>query len=219
MVTSSFVQLKDRVFSWETVLVAHVNRRFFLAGLGALTLALVACGKKQSLENPNGVDLSGADFGKDFSLKDAQGNLRSLGDFKGKAVLVFFGFTQCPDVCPTALLRAAEVKTLLGEQGDRLQVLFITVDPERDTPEILQAYTKAFDKSFIALYGDEQQTQAVANDFKIFYQKVPTGSSYTIDHTALSYVYDAQGGLRLALRHTQTAEEYAADIRQVLALG
>src|SRR5690606_39460962 len=109
--------------------------------MGGLMLTLAACGKKNTLESPNGVDLTGAALCKDFSLTDTQGNLRRLADFKGKVVLIFFGFTQCPDVCPTALLRAAEVKKILGEEGGELQVLFVTVDPERDTPEILQAYT------------------------------------------------------------------------------
>lgn len=130
--------------------------------------------------------------------------------------MMFFGFTQCPDVCPTALVRAATVKQLLGADGDRLQVIFVTVDPERDTPEILKAYTAAFDPSFLGLYGDLKHTEETAKDFKVFYKKVPTGSSYTMDHSALSYVYDPDGKLRLVLRHTQSAEEYAADLRQLL---
>jgi protein SCO1/2 len=142
-----------------------------------------------------------------------------MADYRGKIVLIFFGFTQCPDVCPTALTRAVDIKEQLGEDGDKLQVLFISIDPERDTPELLQAYMQAFDPSFVALRPTEEELAKTASDFKVFYQKVPTGSSYTMDHSALTYVYDTQGKLQIALRHTQTAEEAVADIRQVLALS
>lgn len=178
-------------------------------------MALAGCGKTAA-PSFHGIDLTGADYARDFRLRDADGRERTLADFRGQAVLVFFGFTQCPDVCPTALSRAAEVRRLLGEDGARLQVLFVTVDPERDTPPVLKEYTAAFDAGFIGLYGDLQQTEATARDFKVYYKKVPTGSSYTMDHSALSYVYDPQGRLRLALRHDQTAEDYAQDIRQLL---
>lgn len=199
--------------------LAITRRRLLAGGVAATALTLLGCEAKPKLEDLNGLDLSDADFGKDFQLMDADGKKRTLADFKGSVLLVFFGFTQCPDVCPTALFRATEVKELLGEDSKRVQVAFITVDPERDTPEVLKAYVSAFDPDFVGLYGSMEETQQTARDFKVYYAKVPTGSSYTMDHTALTYVYDAKGQLRLALRHTQTAEEYASDIRQVLALG
>jgi protein SCO1/2 len=163
-----------------------------------------------------GIDVTGAAFGRSFSLPDATGTTRSLADFEGKLVLVFFGFTQCPDVCPTALSRAVEVRRLLGDQADRLQVVLITVDPERDTPELLREYLKAFDPSFIALRGDANTLAATAKEFKVVYQKVATPSSYTMDHTALSYVFDKTGRLRLALRHDQSAQDVAADLTILL---
>ena len=129
-------------------------------------------------------DVTGATFAQDFRLKDHLGNLRTLADFKGKITVVFFGFTQCPDVCPTSMTTMAEVKRLLGAQGDRLQVLFITVDPERDTQALLKEYMANFDPSFIALRGNAEQLAATAKEFKVFFQKVPTKSSYTMDHTA-----------------------------------
>ncbi|MGB3433693.1 SCO family protein [Achromobacter sp.] len=178
-------------------------------------LALAGCDRKPVVTY-HGIDLTGSTYATDFRLTDPDGKERTLADFRGKAVLMFFGFTQCPDVCPTALVRAAEVKLLLGKDGERLQTLFITVDPERDTPEVLKAYTTAFDPSFIGLYGDSQRIAEVAKDFKIYYKKVPTGASYTMDHTSLSYVYDPQGKLRLALRHEQPAQDYADDIRKLL---
>ncbi|MFC4297241.1 SCO family protein [Castellaniella hirudinis] len=199
-------------------MTSSMPRRGFLAALIAAGLSLYGCSRTEELKDLNGIDMSGTDIGRDFLLTGTDGRRHRLADFKGKAVLVFFGFTQCPDVCPTALFRAAEVKRLLGTDGDQLQVLFITVDPERDTPEVLKAYVSAFDPSFMGLYGDLDQTAKTAKDFKVYYAKVPTGASYTMDHSAITYVYDRSGRLRLGLRHTQTAEEYAADIRQVLAL-
>ncbi|KAI5932394.1 Protein SCO2 [Manis javanica] len=138
----------------------------------------------QDVPTYKGVDLTGATYATDIRLPDPDGNERTLADFRGKAILVFFGFTQCPDVCPTALARAAEVKRLLGPDGERFQTLFVTVDPERDTPEVLKAYTAAFDPSFIGLYGDLERTAQIAKDFKVYYKKMPTGSSYTMDHIA-----------------------------------
>lgn len=164
----------------------------------------------------HGLDLTGASYGRDFRLLDAQGRERSLADFRGKVVLLYFGFTQCPDVCPTALSRAAEVKKLLGAEGERLQVIFVTIDPERDTPQVIQPYVAAFDPSFLGLYGDAQRTRETAAEFKVFYQKVPTGGSYTMDHSTLSYAFDPQGRLRLALRHEQNAQDYAHDLRLLL---
>lgn len=165
----------------------------------------------------NGIDITGAEFGRDFSLPDAAGATRTLADFKGKVVMVFFGFTQCPDVCPTTLTRAVEVRRLLGADAERVQVVLVTVDPERDTPEVLRSYVAAFDPSFVALRGDATATAAMAKEFKVFFQKVPTSGSYTMDHTAVTYVFDPQGRVRLVLRHEQTAAEVAADLKTLLS--
>ncbi|NMG71427.1 SCO family protein [Parazoarcus communis] len=164
----------------------------------------------------NNTDITGASFGQDFSLLDPDGKTRTLADFRGKAVIVFFGFTQCPDVCPTALSRAVEVRSRLGEEGKRLQVIFVSVDPERDTPALLKEYTAAFDADFLGLYTSVEDTRKVAEAFRVFYRKVPTGDSYTMDHTATSYVYDPEGRLRLAVSHSSSAESVADDIRKLL---
>jgi protein SCO1 len=164
-----------------------------------------------------GLDLTGAKYGRGFELRDADGKLRNLSEFKGKVVLLNFGFTQCPDVCPTALTRAVATKELLGKDADKLQVVFITIDPERDTPHVLQAYTAAFDKSFIGLAGDLEQTMKVANEFKVYFGKVPTGQSYTMDHTTFTYLFDPQGRFRIALRHEQSAQDNAHDIKILLS--
>ena len=131
-------------------------RSFLVLALAALTVLLAGCNRTDNAAAPSfrGLDLTGAPYGRGFRLTDPEGRERTLGDYKGKAVLMYFGFTQCPDVCPTALIRAAEVKKLLGADGEKLQVIFITIDPERDTPEVIKAYTAAFDPSFIGLYGD-----------------------------------------------------------------
>jgi protein SCO1/2 len=187
------------------------RRRLLLSSLALL--ALTGCGP--DAPPLYGMDLTGMPAG-DFLLQDTDGQERRLADYRGHPVMLFFGFTQCPDICPTALTRALEIKALLGADADKLRILFITVDPERDTPEILRAYTQAFDPGFIGLRGTAEQTRAAAQSFKVFYQKVPTGSSYTMDHTALTYIIDAQGKLRLALRHQQSAQECAQDLRTVL---
>ncbi|SCX73961.1 SCO family protein [Variovorax sp. EL159] len=191
------------------------RRALLLAGGNLAALLLVGCDKALPTSF-NGVDITGANYAQDFRLTDPDGRERTLADYKGKAVMIFFGFTQCPDVCPTALVRAAEIRRLLGTDGERLQVIFVTVDPERDSPVVLKAYTQAFDPSFIGLYGDLQKTSETAKDFKVFYKKVPTGSSYTMDHSAFSYVFDPKGKIRLVLRHEQSAEECAQDLRQIL---
>ena len=183
-----------------------------LASLGAVFLA--GCGPAAA--KFQGVDVTGADYGRDLPLPDQDGRQRTLSDFAGKVVVAFFGYTQCPDVCPTAMSELAEVKRSLGADSERVQGVFVTVDPERDTPEVLKAYTAAFDPSFIGLYGDLERTAQIAKDFKVYYKKMPTGSSYTMDHTSLSYVYDPLGKLRLALRHEQPAQDYADDIRKLL---
>jgi protein SCO1 len=188
-----------------------VRRHLLLVGMAA---ALAACGPpKPQLTN---FDITGAAYGTGFSLRDPAGRVRTLADFKGRAVLVFFGFTQCPSVCPTALVRAVEVRRLLGARANRLQVLFVTLDPERDEPALLKAYTEAFDPSFLGLSTDVARTAAVAESFKVFYRKVPTGGSYTMDHTATSYLYDPQGRLRVAIPHEATAESVAHDVSLLL---
>lgn len=196
----------------------HGRRRFLRAGLLApVGLALAGChGFRPSPLAVNGVDITGAAYARDFHLRDPDGQERTLVDFRGQAVLMFFGFTQCPDVCPTALTRAARIKELLGPQGPQLQVIFVTLDPERDTPEVLKAYTAAFDASFLGLYTDAEGTARTAKDFRVYYRKVPTGASYTLDHSAFSYLYDPQGRVRILLRHEQSAEQCAADVRQLL---
>jgi protein SCO1/2 len=190
-----------------------MNRRGALAALAAVPLAFWGCSDRPSF---NSIDVTGADFGKDFRLTDADGRVRTLADFRGRLVMIFFGFVQCPVVCPTALMRAVEVRRALGGDGEKIQVIFITLDPERDTPEVIKGYTTAFDPSFIGLYSDLAGTEKAAKDFRVFYQKVPEGTSYTIDHTAFTYVYDALGRLRLTVKHDQTPERTTADIRRLL---
>ena len=198
------------------------RRVFSKAGLALCSVLLAGsflAGCKDPAPSFKSTDITGADYGKTLSLTDVgSGRKVSLEDFRGKLVLVFFGFTHCPDVCPTTLLKAAEVKKQLGPEGEKLQVLFVTVDPERDSPEALAKYVPAFDPSFIGLRGDANETSKAAREFKVFYQKVPNrdGSSYNVDHTAASYVLDTQGRLRLFVRHAQPAEEIVSDLRQLL---
>jgi protein SCO1/2 len=164
------------------------------------------------------IDITGADYAKDFSLTDHNGQLRSIKDFEGKVVVVFFGFTQCPDVCPTSMLELAEIKKMLGADGERLQGLFVSLDPERDTPEVLKAYMGNFDPSFLALRPALDKLPQVAKDFKIFYKKVDgkTPGSYTLDHSAGSYVFDPQGRVRLYSRYGTGAAALAGDVKLLL---
>mgnify|MGYP002349718944 FL=1 len=164
------------------------------------------------------VDITGAEYARDFALTDHNGQPRSIKDFAGKVVVVFFGFTQCPDVCPTAMAELAEVRRTLGKDGERVQGLFITVDPERDTPEVLKAYMTNFDPSFLALRGTPEQLATVAKDFKVYYKKVEgkTPTSYSMDHSAGSFVYDTQGRIRLYTRYGTGAQALADDIRLLL---
>lgn len=196
----------------------HWGRRSWLMACGAMAI-VASTGCNRSPPSYHAIDLTGADFGRSIALQDPEGRTRSLDEFKGRYVMLFFGFTQCPDVCPTALARAVEVRQLLGSDAGKLQVLLVTVDPERDTPEVLRSYIAAFDPSFIALRGDLQATEAVAREFKIHYAKVPTSTSYTMDHTALTYILDTEGRLRLALRHEQSPQEVAQDLRTLMKTG
>ena len=183
-------------------------RRQVLTWLAAGPVLLPGCDRgagSRASGSFRGVDITGASYGRSFSLTDQAGRVRTLADFRGQVVMLYFGFVQCPDVCPTALTRAVVLKQSLAEQGKRLQVLFVTVDPERDTPELLRDYMAAFDPGFLALTGSVADIRAVADEFKVFYKKVPTGSSYTMDHPTLSYLFDPQGRLRVALRHEQNS--------------
>lgn len=190
-------------------------RRSALAALATLTL-LAGC----SMDKPQfkSVDITGADYARDFQLPDADGRMRSIQDFRGKAVVVFFGYMRCPDVCPTTLTEIAEAKKLLGPDGSRVQGVFITVDPERDKPELLKAYMANFGPDFVALRGTPEQIAAVAKDFKVFYKKVEgkTPDSYTMDHSAASYVYDPKGQLRLYTRYGTGAQALADDLKILL---
>ena len=183
----------------------------------ALLMILAACSPKPEFKN---IDITGSTaFGKDFSLLDPDGKVRTLADFNGKVVLMFFGYTQCPDVCPTTLTEMQQVMTLLGPQADKVQVLFVTVDPARDTDAILKQYVPAFDPRFLGLRpADDAALEKVTKDFKIYYKKVPGNSpgSYTIDHTAGSYAFDPEGRLRLYIKHAQGPETLAHDLKELL---
>ena len=190
-----------------------------LASLVALSTAsgfLLGC----SPDKPQfkSIDLTGADYAQGFSLTDHNGQVRTLKDFAGKIVVVFFGFTQCPDVCPTSMAELAQVKQQLGADGDKLQGIFITVDPERDTAEMLKAYMGNFDPTFLALRPTLEQLPQVAKDFKIYYKKVDgkTPGSYTMDHSAGSYVFDEKGRIRLYNRYGSGADALASDIRLLI---
>ena len=193
----------------------EIPRRTFLISAAALTLA--ACG--ESKPPFTGIDITGADYATGFSLTDHNGQPRTLADFKGKVTMVFFGFTQCPDVCPTSLAEMAQVKQMLGADGDRFQGLFVSVDPERDTPEIMKEYMAAFDPSFLALYSPLDELPALAKSFKIYYKKVPgsTPENYTMDHSAGSYIYDPQGRVRLYNRYGTGVQALADDVKKLLA--
>jgi protein SCO1 len=182
-----------------------------------LLVVLVACSPKPEFKN---IDITGSTaFGKDFSLVDPDGRVRTLADFKGKVVVMFFGYTQCPDICPTTLTEMQQVMSLLGPHADKVQVLFVTVDPGRDTAVILKQYVPAFDSRFLGLRpADDAALEKVAKDFKIYYKKVPgtTPGSYTMDHTAGSYVFDPDGHLRLYIKHAQGPETLAHDLKELL---
>ena len=187
--------------------------------LGLVPLGLAACDKGGAGAAFKGIDITGAEYASGFELTDADGQRRRLTDFAGKVTVVFFGFTHCPDVCPTTLLELAAVKKALGADGERVQGIFITVDPERDTPALLKAYVDNFGAGFVALRGSVDETKAVAKNFKVFFAKVPgtTESSYSMDHTAGSYIFDTQGKLRLFTRYGTGAEALTHDLKLLLA--
>lgn len=191
--------------------------RLFLAAVLATLLA--ACGQSRgSFQN---IDVTGgSEFGKDFVLTDHNGKQRTLADFKGKAVVMFFGYTHCPDVCPTTMVELKSVMEQLGPDADRVQVLFVTVDPERDTQALLAQYVPAFDPRFLGMRpANEAALQKLAKDFKVYYAKVPgtSPSNYTMDHSAGSYVFDPEGRLRLFIRHGQGPGPIVHDLKQLLA--
>lgn len=190
--------------------------KLFYGWLLAGVLSLSACSPSQS--EFKSIDLTGADYAQGFDLVDASGQRRQLSDFKGKVVVVFFGYTQCPDFCPTTLSEWVQVKKSLADKGDMLQTVFITLDPERDTPDLLKAYMAGFDPSFIALIPQLDQLPALAKQFKIYYKKVETATAghYTMDHSAGTYVYDTQGRLRLYARYGLGPQALSQDMAKLL---
>lgn len=196
-----------------------LTRRKVIASMGLLGLGLLAgCDDTPKLSYKHGKDLSDQILGRTFKLKDTAGNLKMLSSYRGLMPMVFFGFTQCPAVCPTTLARAVRIKKLMGKDGERLQVIFITLDPERDTPAVLDAYVKAFDPSFVALHGTLEETATTAKEFGVYYEKVPSGSTYTLTHTATSFVFDSGGRLRLGLSQSLSAQECAEDLLTVMEI-
>jgi protein SCO1/2 len=196
--------------------------RFFPAHLFPLLLAaslcvsLAGCGRTDT-PGFKLTDVSGAGFGKELNLTDHNGRPRTLADFRGKVVTVFFGFTHCPDACPTTMIELAEVAKALGPDADKLQVLFVTVDPERDTQSVLAQYVPSFDPRFLGLYGDAAATARAAKEFKIYYNKQPPkDGSYSVDHSAGTFILDAQGRLRLFAQYGQGAPAIVHDVRVLL---
>jgi len=183
----------------------------------SLVFSLAACSNQDSPKFMS-TDVTGLSYARDFSLPDHHGKLRTLADFKGKAVVVFFGYTMCPDVCPATMAEMRAVMEKLGDDADRVQVLFVTVDPERDTAELLSHYVPAFDPRFLGLVGDQEATAKVAQEFRVYYQKSKgsTPDSYTVDHSAGTYVFDPQGRIRLFMRYGQEADAIAHDLKILL---
>ncbi|HEV8689953.1 MAG TPA: SCO family protein [Ideonella sp.] len=193
-----------------------IRRLAGLAWLAGALIGQVACTKAPVAFQ--GIDITGADYARQLKLPDVEGKPRTLDEFKGKVVVVFFGYTQCPDVCPTTLAELAAVKKKLGADGDKVVGVFVSVDPERDTAPVLKAYVNSFGNDFVALRGSVDDVKAVAREFKVFFAKVPgtTDGSYTIDHTAVSYVFDPQGRVRLAERYGTGAEALQQDLKALI---
>lgn len=200
--------------------MSHARRFLLFAGL---SLALLSgCSDKPADATASGftsIDITGADYATDFQLTDHNGQPRTLADFKGKVVVIFFGYTQCPDVCPTSMSELAEARRLLGADGEKLQGLFVSVDPARDTPQVMKEYMASFDPSFLALYATADGLPELAKRFRVYYKKVDgqTPTSYTMDHSAGSYVYDTQGRVRLYTRYGSGAAALAGDVKKLLA--
>ena len=204
-----------------------MRMRMRMLGAAAVLLLAAGCGEKAGSGAVSGgpkasfksVDITGAEYARKLELPDADGKTRSLSEFKGKVVVVFFGFTQCPDVCPTTMAELAQVRRALGSEGEKLQGVFVTVDPERDTAAVLKAYLENFNAGFIGLRGSAEQTQATAREFKVFFVKNPgkTETSYTVDHTAGAYIFDTQGRIRLFSRYNSGGPKaLEEDIRALL---
>ncbi len=198
------------------------SRRWALAlGLAGAALLAACDGGLPGADKPSfkGIDITGAEYARRLTLQDSTGQSRSLAEFKGKVVVVFFGYTQCPDVCPTTMAELSEVKRALGSAGARVQGIFVSVDPERDTAALLKAYVENFGPDMLGLRGSDDETRAAAKEFKVFYAKVPgkTATSYTVDHTAGSYVFDAQGRVRLFTRYGSGAQALTDDLKRLLA--
>jgi protein SCO1/2 len=193
-----------------------MRRRWFPLALAALLSGCEGAAPKPSFK---GVDITGAEYARKLSLTDGEGQQRTLAEFKGKLLVVFFGYTQCPDVCPTTLVELAEVKRSLGADGARVQGIFVSVDPERDSAALLKSYVSNFGPDIIGLRGSLDETKAVAKEFKVFFAKAPgkTETSYTVDHTAGSYVFDAQGRVRLFTRYGSGAQALVDDLKILLA--
>jgi protein SCO1/2 len=191
-------------------------RRFLAIALLA-AIVVSACSKREAAQFQL-TDVTGAGFGRALELTDHNGVRRTLADFKGKAVVIFFGFTHCPDACPTTLAELARVVRDLGPDAARMQVLFVTVDPERDTPDVLRQYVPAFNPDFLGLYGNADETARTAKEFKIYYQKQALpGGSYTMDHSAGTFIFDPAGRLRLFVQYGAGAQPLLHDIRLLLA--
>lgn len=204
-----------------------MRMRMRVLGAAAALLLAAGCGERAGSGAASGgpkasfksVDITGAEYARKLELPDADGKTRSLSEFKGKVVVVFFGFTQCPDVCPTTMAELAQVRRALGSEGEKLQGVFVTVDPERDTAAVLKAYLENFNAGFIGLRGSAEQTQATAREFKVFFVKNPgkTETSYTVDHTAGAYIFDTQGRIRLFSRYNSGGPKaLEEDIRALL---
>jgi protein SCO1/2 len=202
-----------------------MRMRMRVLGAAALLLVAAGCSDKGSSGVAGGpkasfksIDITGAEYARKLELPDAEGKPRNLAAFKGKVVVVFFGYTQCPDVCPTTMAELSQVKRALGQDGERLQGVFVTVDPERDTAAVLKAYVDNFNAGFVGLRGNAEQTQAVSREFKVFFAKVPgkTETSYTVDHTAGAYIFDTQGRIRLFSRYGAGPKALEDDIRALL---
>ncbi len=198
--------------------MAHVARQLIVLSLALAALAAVGCSRDADAPAFTAIDITGADYARGFDLPDADGRRRTLAEFAGKVVVVFFGFTNCPDVCPTTLAELAEVRRRLGADGARVQPVFVTVDPARDTPELLKAYAANFGADVVALRGSDDEIKATAQHFRVFYAQVPNAETgrYTVDHTAGSYVFDPQGRVRLFTRHGTGADALQRDLKLLL---
>lgn len=196
--------------------------RLFFGGLLLSLAAILMTGCSDAPKKLNAMDVTGAEWGKTYSLPDLDGKTVTPADFQGKITAVFFGFMYCPDACPTHLTKMGELRKALGKDADKLQLVFITVDPERDSPEKLKQYLQSFDPTAVGLRGTVAQTEALAKDFRVFYKKVPTKDgakdpmAYTIDHTTFTYIFDTKGQLRLVVPHDLAVEKIAADVQYLL---